>query len=125
MSESYLIIVYSYKPLISPHAFRWTTIAEYWASQGKKVDVVSVLKPGLPKEDVSKGVNIHRVGGGGLIEILRQNYYNKVNNKKKNNNMELIHSQKSIIKLIHDYTWKKIYWPDFACLWYFPCKKRY
>lgn len=123
MSESYLIITYSYKPLLSPHAFRWATIAEYWSSQGNKVDVISIWKPGLPKEEISKGVNIHRVGGG-LIEIIRQNYYNKANNKKKNNNTTLIHNQKSIIKLIHDYTWKKIYWPDYACLWYFSCKKK-
>lgn len=123
MSESYLIITYSYKPIILPLAFRWAAIAEYWSSQGNRVDVISVWKPGLPKEEISKGVNIHRVGGG-LIEILRQKYYTKTNNKRKNNNTKLIHNQKSIIKLIHDYTWKKVYWPDYACLWYFPCKKR-
>jgi len=123
LSESYLIITYSYKPLLSPHAFRWATIAEYWSSQGNKVDVISIWKPGLPKEEISKGVNIHRVGGG-LIEFLRQNYNNKVNYKRSNSNTRLAHNQRSIIKLIHDYTWKKVYWPDSTCLWYFPCKKR-
>jgi hypothetical protein len=29
----------------------------------------------------------------------------------------------SLIKHLYDFTWKKIYWPDYACLWYFAGKK--
>lgn len=119
MSESYLIIIYSYKPIISPLALRWTTIAEYWASKVNRIDVISVWKIRLPKEEISNGVNIYRVGRG-LIEILSQKYYTKIKNKKINNNAKLIHNQKNVIKLIHDYTWKKVYWTDNTCLRYFP-----
>ena len=28
------------------------------------------------------------------------------------------------MKWIYDYTWKKVYWPDFACLWYFSALRK-
>jgi glycosyltransferase involved in cell wall biosynthesis len=29
-----------------------------------------------------------------------------------------------LIKRLHDITWKKIYWPDYACLWFLPAYKK-
>ncbi len=38
--------------------------------------------------------------------------------------ISLRHKAASLVKQMHDHTWKKIYWPDHACLWYFSAVKK-
>jgi len=121
-----LIVSYLYAPDISPRAFRWTAISEYWAKHGHKVDVVSAWKPGFLKEEVLKGVHVYRVGGA-ITELLRSRLHKsdlhfniEDNQATKPASFSLMQKSAFLAKWIHDQTWKKVYWPDYACLWYFP-----
>jgi glycosyltransferase involved in cell wall biosynthesis len=125
-----LIVSHSYSPIVSPRAFRWTAIAEYWAKQGDRVDIICAWKPGLLQEEVIKDVYVHRVGGA-VSEMLRSRLRNSpVHPKVQDNNPTEFNSfitkqtVTSFTKWLHDQTWKKVYWPDYACLWYFPALKK-
>jgi len=120
-----LIISYYYTPAISPRAFRWTTIAEYLAKKGKHVDVICSWKPGLARSEILNGVHIHRVGNT-AVKMLRKRFKNNdsvknvtLKEKEKSKNKLLL-----FLKWFYDHTWKKIYWPDFACLWYFSALRK-
>ena len=129
MIDKVLIICYDYLPLISPNSFRWSSIAEYWVSkQAYEVHVICAWKPGFHRKEILNGVNVYRVGGL-FIETIR-NYVTKKCDPIGLNKINIINNitikQKLIIllKWFHDLTWKKIYWPDYACLWFFPAKKK-
>ncbi|MEQ9483400.1 hypothetical protein [Coleofasciculus sp. F4-SAH-05] len=124
-----LIISYSYTPAITPRAFRWSAIAEYWARQGDHVDVVSAWNPGLLQKEVINGVCVHRVGGA-VTEALRSKLQTPgippntiVDKPTAFDGLRVKQNLTSFVKWVHDQTWKKIYWPDYACLWYFPALK--
>lgn len=125
-----LIISYSYTPAITPRAFRWSAITEYWARQGDCVDVVSAWKPGLSREELINGVCVHRVGGvitEALRSQLQQSGTRPNINCGKPTVFDVLSKKQnltSVVKWIHDRTWKKVYWPDYACLWYFPALKK-
>jgi hypothetical protein len=122
-----LLISYSYTPLTNPRAFRWTTVAEYWARQGHHVDVISSWKPSLPRYEVLNGVNIYRVGGA-ITEVLRSWLRSSDNISSISHDKFPLKTPRlqpaSLVKLIHDYTWKQVYWPDCSCLWYFSVLKK-
>ncbi len=124
-----LIITYNYLPMNSPRSFRWSSIAEFWTEQGHCVDVVCAMKPGLSERGIINKVNIYRTGGC-LLENLRSSISNVRKNDKQSVakrelgiNISIKGVTKRVLKFVHDYTWKKLYWPDFACLWYFSGKK--
>ena len=120
-----LIIVYSYYPRISPRAFRWTTISEYWATKGNHIDVICSRNSGLMRSEIINGVHIHRVGNT-IFKMLRKKFENDdlIKNKilkkqkKSKNNLRLF------LKWIYKHTWEKVYWPDYYCLWFFPAAKK-
>jgi glycosyltransferase involved in cell wall biosynthesis len=125
ITNKILIISYIYYPIISPRAFRWTAIAEYWARKGHSIDVICAWKPGLSKDEIINEVQLHRVGGI-VVESLKSLV--KENNRRKDTSMKSFEVEVSynirsktvnLIKRTSDYTWKKLYWPDYACLWYF------
>jgi hypothetical protein len=120
-----LIISYSYAPVISPRAFRWTAIAEYWSKQGEQVDVICSCNPGLMRSETINGVHIHRIGNI-AGKILRGKFKNNIliKNKKLKKKDKTKNVLASFLNLIYKYTWKKIYWPDYACLWFFPAVKK-
>ena len=70
-----LIISYYYIPAISPRAFRWTIIAEYWAKQGEYIDVICSWEPGLARSEIINKVHVHRVGNT-VLKILRKRFKN-------------------------------------------------
>jgi len=120
-----LIVSHSYSPAITPRSFRWSAIAEYWVKQGHHIDVVTSWKPGLPRYEILNGVQVYRVGGA-ISEVVRGRLQkpamaSEVRNNKFNSVPD---STKTLAKWVHDYTWKKVYWPDCACLWYFPALKK-
>ena len=127
-----LIISYFYAPINNARAFRWSAIAEHWVRKGHHVDVISVWMPALHREEILNGVHVYRVGGT-ITEGLRSQLKKSVNlsssTKSRSYSLtELTGSATSIIKtlvkVIHDHTWKKVFWPDYACLWYFPALKK-
>lgn len=86
-------------------------------------------KLGLDKFGIVKGVHLYRTGGS-IIEVFRRN----LQTGSANLNTKGIKQQKSemgndgrircrrlfgVAESVHDQTWKKVYWPDYACLWYF------
>lgn len=127
------MVSYRYAPEIYPHAFRWSTIAEHWAGQGHQVDVVCASKPGLPGNEVINGVRVHRVGGSlingvdGLRSLLRgakDPSKKNISSSSKSSSKDLTRSLLLLSKKVHDNTWKKVYWPDYAGSWYFPAVRK-
>ena len=119
-----LIICYCYPPDPGPRAYRWSAIAEYWAAQGDTVHVISARKQGAPEEEILNGVHVHRVGGA-VTENLRLRLQR---GKKQDAGTTVapggapLSGTGQLFKAIHDVTWKKVYWPDSTCLWFFPAR---
>lgn len=132
--ERILIISHSYSPLLNPRAFRWSAIAEKWAEQGLKVDVITSWLPGLKRFEILNGVEIHRVGGGiteRLRFVLRPVSRSTTGTRSKNSGESQGGILKSvsgwiltIARFINDKIWKNIYWPDYACLWIGPASSK-
>ena len=122
-----VLINYRYLPEASPNAFRWSPVAEHWVRQGHSVDVVSALKPGLSRYEVIDGVRVHRVGGT-LLDSLRGRLGSSAGpwggDGVKPSSTGVPISPGALTKKVHDATWKKVYWPDHACLWAFPAARR-
>jgi glycosyltransferase involved in cell wall biosynthesis len=127
-----LIISYFYAPINNARAFRWSAIAEHWVRKGHHVDVISVWMPALQREEILNGVHVYRVGGT-ITEGLRSQLKKSVNlsTSTKSGSYSLTGLTgsatsiiKTLVKGIHDHTWKNLFWPDYACLWYFPALKK-
>jgi glycosyltransferase involved in cell wall biosynthesis len=114
-----LIVSYVYAPDRSPRAYRWTALAEHWAGQGHRVDVVSGRKRGDARQERRGGVAIHRVGGG-LLERLRgllgQASHRGVDAPATggDSSSPLLRA----VKALYAATLKQLYWPDYAFHWY-------
>ena len=123
-SSRVLIVTFSYWPTLNARAFRWTALAERWASQGVRVEVVSAWSPGLARHEVVNGVVIRRPGSG-VIETLR----NWLSNRRKATVNAQSASPRPESKLrrgviwglrqLNDRVWRKLFWPDSSCPWYF------
>ncbi len=117
-----LIITHAFAPGRNPRAFRWAALAEHWARKGHEVVVLTGSVAGLPGKDVRNGVEIHRVGGGG-IEKMRGRFATPVARKataRKTSSLTVSSLGRKALKRLHDLTWKNIYWPDYAALWILP-----
>jgi glycosyltransferase involved in cell wall biosynthesis len=119
-----LIICYCYPPDPGPRAYRWSAIAEYWAARGDTVHVISARKQGAPPEEELNGVDVHRAGGA-IVENLR--LWLESGGKRRAEKApggDPLTGPGGLLKTLHDATWKKIYWPDSACLWFFPARAK-
>ncbi|MCP4613438.1 MAG: glycosyltransferase family 4 protein [Planctomycetes bacterium] len=121
-----LIIIYSYKPVCTPRSIRWAAIGEYWVSQGHSVDIVCSWEPGLPSEEVLKGVNVYRP-----VTLMPKVFPAIASRLKIHKNISPTKNGTftsrafvTVAKHVYANTWKKIYWPDYACLWYFPSLRK-
>ena len=125
MRPAYLVITYSYAPLISARAFRWSALAEHWAAQAYHIDVVASLENGLLSYEQLHGVNVYRVQNQ-LHEALQQ--------RLVQTHAAVGHEEKSHIspmrwlgraaRWAYDNVWTKLYWPDAGFLWYWPALKK-
>ena len=115
-----LIISHSYYPANNPRAFRWTAIAEHWASQGIEVDVVCAFSQGdlEPFEKVNN-VSVHRVKDPS--QFLRNPAVEKndkalisLKNKQKQNRTD---GMKSTLYDLMKTAVSLIRWPDRDWLW--------
>ena len=125
-----LLVTYDYEPVISPRAFRWSAITKHWAKKGYNIDVICACKPGLAKMETSGNIRVYRVGPS-VIQILQNRLSCLYDNpgmfsgkSDNSNNSSFFMRLRPLIKWIYDYTWKKVYWPDFACLWYLPATRK-
>ncbi len=126
-----LIICYCYPPDPGPRAYRWSAIAGHWAELGHDVDVVSGRKLGAPDFEVVGGVRVHRVGGA-LTENLRLSIERRRKARGPGQGTQSnealggasFSGWAALLKALHDLTWKKLYWPDSACLWFFPARAK-
>jgi glycosyltransferase involved in cell wall biosynthesis len=118
-----LIISYIYAPDRSPRAYRWRALAEHWAGQGHRVDVVSAWKHGDRRVEARDGVTVHRVGGG-IIERLRSMLGQSSHRAAdavatiQARTPNLRHGAKAIYRA----TVKQLFWPDYAFHWYAPAR---
>jgi glycosyltransferase involved in cell wall biosynthesis len=128
-----LIISHAYDPTASPRAIRWSHIAGEWVRKGNEVDVVTAWKPGLARVEILNGVRVHRVGNA-MSELWRDRF--KETNIKPVADKNTItpparaNVKRTVMKIfispmlwIRHHTWKKLWWPDSSCLWYFPARK--
>jgi len=133
-SERILIISHSYKPLINPRAFRWFSIAEHWAKTGATVDVICSPVAGEDSECTINNVKVYRTGSI-FLERLRSLFRSgsrattSLSTERTPTNKNLLSSFINLLikfpaKFVHDMFWKKIYWPDYACLWIGPAAKK-
>jgi glycosyltransferase involved in cell wall biosynthesis len=123
MTRRILIVTFSYAPMSNARAFRWTALAEAWARQGHQVAVVCAWLPGTPRRERRNGVDVYRAGAG-LIERFRaklarrrttgagpaEEYWDRPRRSMGT----------SIAKFLNERIWHNLYWPDTACVWYFP-----
>lgn len=124
-----LIITFSYPPHNSPRAFRWSSIAEKWATQGYHVDVISAWHQGSKYNELLNGIHVHRVGRSPveyLKGVLLKHDAPTPGKPGTTGRPDVIAARSTvtgIARWIYDRSWKKVYWPDYACLWYFPALK--
>lgn len=122
-----LIVSYVYAPDRSPRAYRWTAIAEYWAEQGHSVTVVSGWKHGDPRRELLNDVTVWRVGnalGERLRGFLGQRSHGTAPAPQTNTRPTTRSFLGRMTKRLYDLTWKRLYWPDYACLWFFSAQRQ-
>lgn len=117
-----VIITHGYAPALNARAFRWTALAEHWAAAGHDVEVVTVRSGGLPRIEMLNGVRVHRVGI--YLEKLgvaaRQSWHSAATSSTSDSPANISSVRRGLMRLakrIHDLTWKKVYWPDYAAPW--------
>jgi hypothetical protein len=117
-----LVITYDYYPDQSPNTYRWKNVLEVWANRGVEVFVVSAQKNGFSDFENVNGVKVYRTGRSWL-EKVKSGILQKtvVASSTESGNVGI--AKVSLIRKIHDRTWKKIYFPDFAFLWRHPSQK--
>jgi hypothetical protein len=115
-----LVVSFYYTPAISPRAFRWSAVCDEWVRRGHQVTVIAAWSPGEPREQVLNGVRVLRVGGR-MTEAVRTRMGTPSTVRAPAENGGVPSrggALRHAAKWVHDRTWKKLYWPDFACLWY-------
>ena len=119
-----LVISYDFFPDDSPNTYRWKNVLDVWAKQGVKVFVVSAQKPGLNNFEIANGIAIYRTGRS-LFERVKSRILKTIRIKEGASPADKkAVAGKGLVRKIYDQTWKKIYWPDFAFLWYAPALRK-
>lgn len=121
-----LILLVQYHPAANPNVFRWSAIAEHWAQQGHEVHVLCSRRRGRPAEELDKGVYVHRAGHGTLLDwaynlLALEGRRGEAGGQNPIGGPSL---WRRLMEKVVDYTWRKLYWPDGSCLWYFPALKK-
>ncbi|MEN0004222.1 MAG: hypothetical protein AAF798_08770 [Bacteroidota bacterium] len=120
-----LIITALYHPSKSPNVYRWSAIAEYWVQQGHEVHVLCTSLLGEPKSRVCQGVQVHRAGQHTLLDWALSVWGNGQVRGRVGGLQPVAHSRaRKCLEWLIDRTWRRLYWPDGAILWYGPGKRR-
>ena len=118
-----LIISYAYRPAPYARAYRWAAIAEHWVKQGHHVSVLCAPFPGSPARELFGGVDIHRASGGIFARGRARLGHVATEIASLAQKETPPPARVSLLKRVHDLTWKRLYWPDYACVWY-PAARR-
>ncbi|MFN0015250.1 MAG: glycosyltransferase [Saprospiraceae bacterium] len=119
-----LIISAWYRPFIHPRAHRWACIAEHLAEKGHEVHVVCSRRRDCPDESMLNGVHVHRTGFDSLKEVAYFLFRTKTGRGRVGAGISRPSLAARAAMWLYRFFWKKIYFPDDACLWYFPaCRK--
>jgi hypothetical protein len=115
-----LLVTYSYAPRQDPRAYRWSGIAEQWASIGNEVDVICAAVPNVPRSEVRPGLEVLRVGNSVLARaraLVTRNQPAPVSGEADRAGFGSSKARRAL-RWAHDATWKRLYWPDSTCMWY-------
>lgn len=116
-----LIVSNLYAPALSPRAFRWHAIARHWTGQGHEVAVICAAHRGSPAAETLDGVTVTRIGGA--LDAWRGRLAPPVAAPAAAAPASGPGGLRSAAKWLHDRTWKRVYWPDYAAPWYAPAKR--
>ena len=109
-----LIVTHSFAPELTPRAFRWAAIVRSLAASGHQVDVVCARPLGAPAQESMTGVEVHRVR-----DLLSRSSVGGIAGQKRR-----LGFLRRWVRWIYNQTWRRLYWPDYACAWYFPAVRR-
>lgn len=126
LRRSVLIVSFSYWPAQNARSFRWTALAEDWARKGVRVRVVCAWAPGAAERESVNGVEVHRVGIRAL-ERLRAGLARSRRNPPPAGEAGRTAPRGGVRRAFGRFLsalWQRLYWPDTACLWYFPALRR-
>ena len=117
-----LIISYDFYPENKPNAYRWYNVANKWQNEGSEVFVITANKNQyLPFEEVD-GIKIYR-STEYFVGNMKYKYRENVKGGSKINEQDTRLSFKAFfktgLKKTYEFTWSKLYWPDYSFLWYF------
>ena len=110
-----MIITHSYLPSFSPRALRWSAIAEQWVKKGNQVDVLSSSNGSPCLQERVNGVRIYRIEGFFL--------------QRRRGQLGALQGSSGgkfarWLRRLYEVSWKRIYWPDYACLWYYAASRK-
>jgi glycosyltransferase involved in cell wall biosynthesis len=113
-----VIVSFQYWPALSARSFRWTALAERWASEGSEVHVVCAGSSARPAAETVNRVHVHRVGSA-WIERLRAS---------QAASSPATATAPGVIKRAAGAAarsiWHAIYWPDTSCTWYWAARRK-
>jgi len=112
-----LIISFQYWPALNARAFRWTALAEDWVRRGHRVHVLCSTLSDRPASEEVNGVRIHRCGS--WIERQRGGHAQSAPGRTA--------LRRSPLRAAADglgAAWRKVYWPDTCCTWYFSARSK-
>jgi glycosyltransferase involved in cell wall biosynthesis len=113
-----LIVSFQYWPALSARSFRWTALAERWASEGRDVRIVCARSPDRPAFETVKGVRVHRVGPA-WMESLR-GAAQPAGGRAESDRGAIRRMATAAARAI----WHAVYWPDTSCTWYFAARAK-
>ncbi|MBK6498427.1 MAG: hypothetical protein IPG00_09790 [Saprospiraceae bacterium] len=124
-TKNIIIILSQYYPAVTPNVLRWEKISTELIKQGHSVTIFTT-KSNSTQNDYynAEGIRIIRAGHNTLMD-----YWQYLNNSKNKRNEYNASTKKpgfikKLVESVINITWRKLYWPDGTCVWYFPCKKQ-
>jgi hypothetical protein len=119
-----LLVLVQYCPAMNPNVYRWAGIAEHWAAAGHEVHILCARHSQRPDEEVVNGVQVHRAGQATLLDWA----YNLTGAKQRRSEPGLLPARPGLLRRVAekiiDLSWRKLYWPDGSCGWYFPARRK-
>lgn len=113
-----------YFPYINPRAHRWTSIAEYWTTQGHEVHVICSKNKNFPQIQLLNKVHIHRTGFNSLKEVLYHFSKNESRRGEADQKKAGAGRKGAWLQWFNDKVFRNLYFPDDAFMWYHPAKNR-
>lgn len=116
-----LILTAWYHPFIHPRAHRWTALAEQWAKEGHQVQVLTARVDQHRGDTMENGVQVQRRG----FDSLKEWFYHRFRWKNKRGRVGAAGSGGGkLLEWVYTHIWKNIYFPDDACIWYWPTRRK-